>query len=335
MIKIGSEHLSNKNDISHMFIGAKAIAIVSVISAHIVIKNSVFLNNLYNTIGSVGVILFLIASGYYYKKYPFNILIKKKAVSICIPWIIMGTFVYIVNSYLLGTPIAISSLFLWLSGYKTYLYFVIILLACFLIFYVHNKITLLTAVILNIVSLTLTSVGIMQPIINTLHITNYLNIFNWIGFFAIGILLKSIDSDKLYSFIRSYRYILIGSSIIATIVISITGYEIGYFTMFGWVYELVCALAILSLSTYSIIYNRFAMSISELSFSIYLFHILFPGILSKIYHMNIFLAAISNILVLAVTYSLLIAGVFISSKLRLGKLYRIAIGLRAFPKYRE
>ena len=77
-----SNYLSFDKKISQMFTIARVFAILTVISAHITIRTSQVIANLYSTIGSIGVILFLITSGYYFKKEAPSVMIKKKMVSI-------------------------------------------------------------------------------------------------------------------------------------------------------------------------------------------------------------------------------------------------------------
>ena len=163
---LATKSLSADNKINKMFLIARTIAILTFISAHTTIKSSVLIANLYSAIGSIGVVLFFIMSGYYYKKYPLLTLLKKKGLSVILPWVVIGSTVYVVNSILTSNVFAIDDLLLWLVGYKTYLYYVVILLVCFIIFYFHNTATLLIAIILNAISIFLTSLNIMDPIIN-------------------------------------------------------------------------------------------------------------------------------------------------------------------------
>lgn len=314
--------------ISRMFTVARVIAILTVISAHITIRTSDLVANFYSAIGSIGVVVFMIASGYYYKHTDFLTLVKKKTISIVIPWIVIGSAVWLVDTLLNGRGFSIQSLFLWLVGYKTYLYYVVVLLICFVLFYVHNKVSLYIAMAINAVSIILTVFGVTDTFIETLHITNYLNVANWIGFFALGMLLQKMDHAKLYQFIVYTRWLWFAISSIATLIITVTGYKVGYFSPLGWLYELVSALSILGICTYSFTYNKFTVSISEMSYAIYLLHLMFTGVLAKIYGMHVSLSLFANIFVLAVTYFILFLGKVVAEKIKLGKVYALCIGLR-------
>lgn len=321
-------NLSADKKISKMFTVARAVAILSVISAHTTIKTSTVVADLYSTIGSIGVVLFFIMAGYYYKKYPLMVLVKKKTVSIVLPWLVIGSVVWAVNSFLNSSSFAVGDLVLWLVGYKTYLYYVTVLLVCFALFYFNNIGTLILAIILNIASLALTVSGVLDPIIEKLHITNYLNVFNWFGFFAIGCLLKRINAEKLYGFIKKTRLIWILLSVMATITITLTGYKVGYFSPLGWAYELISMLSILGLCTFEFSYNKLSVSISEMSYAIYLSHLMFTGILAKIYGIHIATSLLANVIILVFIWLLLLACKFIAQKIKLGKIYNSIIGLR-------
>ncbi len=314
--------------ISQMFVASRTVAILTVISAHTTIKASSFIADLYYAIGSIGVVLFFIMSGYYYKKYSPSELIKKKTVSIVIPWIIIGTVVYGVNTFLNSASFGISEWIMWILGYKTYLYYVVVLLFCFVIFYLRNTAVLIGAIALNAASIALTACGVMDPVINALHITNYLNIFNWIGFFAIGMLLRRINSHKLYDFIVKTRLVWILLSISSTLIISIGGYEIGYFTAIGWLYELISALSIMGLCTFSFMHIKPVSDISEMSYAVYLLHMMFTGIAAKIYGVHWTMSLFANLMVLLFTYLILLLGKFVARKIKLGKVYNLCCGLR-------
>lgn len=317
-----------KNSISKMFDAANAMAILSIVSAHITIRSPEVLANLYATIGSIGVVLFLIKAGYYFKNYPFVVLVRKKFVSIILPWIILGSLVFVVNTILTSGIFNFSDWLLWLVGYKTYLYFVVVLLMCFLLFYKNNMVTLLGAIVINAFSLVLTACGVLEPVIEALHITNYLNIFNWIGFFAIGILLNRVNEEKLYLFIKSTRFIWIGLSVVGTGLIVLGGYKVGYFSPLGWLYEILSTLSILGLCTFGFMQNKLLSGISSYGYAIYLLHMMFVGVLGKIYGVHIVLTAIANIIVCLFIYFILYAGNYIATKIKLGKTYGTIIGLR-------
>ena len=314
--------------LSRMFTCARAVAIWTVIAAHITIKSSDVLAQAYAAIGTVGVALFFMMAGYFYKKDPPVILLKKKTISVVLPWLVLGTVVWLGNTLLLSGEISVVQWLLWLIGYKTYLYYVVVLLICFVLFYFHNLVTLFVAIGTTLASLILTAMGCLTPVIETLHITNYLNAFNWVGFFALGMLLRRIQAEKLYGWIRSMRWVWMALSVLTTVALVIFKVPTNYFTYYGWAYELICAFGILSLCTWDALYNKWTLSISRFSYAIYLMHMLFVGVLAKVYLLHPVVSALANTLVLMVTWLVLVCGKYIAQKIKLGTVYNYAIGLR-------
>ena len=198
-----------EKNISSMVTVARVFALISVVCAHITFPETVpeEIRTLYSSLGSVGVIFFFIAAGYYYnpKKYTFIALLKNKFISVCLPWLFFGSIYYVYKAILKpGEHLSLSfgAYFKWIIGHETFLYFCTILLLCFLIFYRTNKPILISSVVITFISVMLTASGMWKPIIEALHITDYLNIFNWAGFFALGMLLKLIPAHILYNFVN-------------------------------------------------------------------------------------------------------------------------------------
>jgi len=322
--------LPAQKEISKMCTVARTVAMLTVISAHLTIRTSEVVSNLYQTIGSIGVVVFLLISGYYYEKTPLVNMVPKKIKTVVLPWLLLGSLVWVVDSLLNGRSLNVLSWIQWLMGYKTYLYFVVVLLVCFVLFYIRNSVTLWIAVALNVVSIALTACGVpfVKQILDSLHLTNYLNVFNWVGFFALGILAQSLDAEKILAFLKKTRLLALGFSSIATAVIAFTDVEVGYFSALGWLYELLCAWSIFDLCTFDFAYNKVTVSISETSYAIYLIHLMFTGILAKIYGFNAVLSLFANVIVLSFTWGLLILGEVLANKCRLGDVYRLLLGIR-------
>lgn len=320
--------MSAEKRISRMFTVAKAVAILTVISAHITIRTSSVLANFYSAIGSIGVILFFISAGYYFKKEHPMVMLKKKSKTVVLPWAILGTLVYVINTFLSKGAFGVISYIEWMLGYKTYLYFVIVLLICFILFYYNNIVTQICAVLVTATSLILTNLGILDKVLETLHITNYQNVFNWVGFFALGLLLRRTKPQILFNIIKRTREVALILSAIATILISFLGYKVGYFSPLGWLYEIVSVWSILGLCTYSFMYNKVTVSISETSYAIYLLHMAFVGVLGKIFKIHIIFSIPANLIALAFTWLLILGMAFVAQKIKLGKLYSTCLGLR-------
>lgn len=320
--------VSAEKQISRMFAAARLFAILTVISAHIAIRNSAVIAKFYSAVGSIGVIVFFIAAGYYLKQDKPFLFIKKKAKTILLPWMVLGTAVYVVNSILNGSGLSLFSWVQWQFGYKTYLYFVPVVMVCFVLFYYNNLLTLIAAIILNGLSLMLTCSGVLEPVIVALHITNYLNVFNWIGFFALGILLRRIPVEKSFAFFKQTRLFALCLSVFCIVLITFTDYKVGYFSPFGWAFELVCTWSILGVCTFERAHNKFFVSVSEMSYAIYILHMMFVGVLAKVYGLHPALSLFANVIVLLFTWFVLTAGRCIAGRVKLAKVYNLFLGIR-------
>ena len=317
---------------SAMFTVSRAFSLISIVAAHIVFPPSDFdfLNKLYSAVGSIGVVVFLFISAYYYNTQKFSSLLqmlKKKFISIGIPWAVLGTFTYLYNAILSGNLDIIKWL-AWLVGYKTYLYFLTILFLCFVIFYRANKTFCYFCIPISLISIMLTAGGILDPVISFLHITDYLNIFNWIGIFAVGQLLKDLDAKRLYTFIFKYRLLwtlLFALSVTAVIIFEL---KIGYFSFVGIYFEILGALFIFSVSSFKIFSNRLFSSIANNSFSVYLIHLPLIGILDRVYNLSAFSQAISVFLVILVAHFILEFAKLIVVKTKCKKIFYLILGFR-------
>ncbi len=317
-----------EEQISRMCTAARYFAILTVISAHITIRTSEILADLYSVIGSIGVIVFLIISGYYYKKESISVLIRKKMKTIIFPWLLLGSLVYITDSLLTGRGLSIVACIEWVVGYKTYLYFVTILVLCFVLFYYRNLYTMIFAIAINIVSIILTYLGMLNPFFTRLHMTAYLNVFNWIGFFALGLLLRRVNAEKIMLFIKKVRWLFLVLSVTIVIVVVFFKLKVGYFSAWGWMFELICALGIFSLCSFEWTYNKHIISVSRFSFAIYLSHMLTKIVVAKLYSIHPSITIFANLLVLEFTWFMLWLGELIASKIKLGKLYDVMLGIR-------
>lgn len=255
----------------------KFFAILSVVMAHSRSSDFQLISGITERLGSIGVICFFIISGYYFKyDSSFLIFVKKKINSLFIPWISGGTIVY----FIINKHFDIAEWLLWIIGYYTYLYYLTVLLFCFFIFYfVRNIIATKTIVLLTIISIITTSLGIWDDVpVYPKNFPPYLNILNWLGFFAIGILIK----DKLKTigyYLRIYRVPIIISFLllVQVIVFFELDNDNGYFSFLAFPLEIFGAISFFCLSTFKFFELSVFSFVSKVSFSIYLYHFLaFP-----------------------------------------------------------
>ncbi len=130
----------------NIFYYLKAFAILSVICAHItpITENashtSIIISRFYDYFGCLGVGIFFILSGYFFynNKHSFKEFWKLKLRNIGIPWIFIGTIVYVSVFYFKGS-LSISKYFQFLIGYGSYLYYLTVLFLLYLFFFHKNS----------------------------------------------------------------------------------------------------------------------------------------------------------------------------------------------------
>lgn len=165
---------------------ARVFFILSCVMAHCLLSHSEMATVVENSIltllswfSCIGVPCFLVTSGILFRKKPLGEFIKGKAVAIGVPWLFCGTIVYFVSQF----PVySIVEYVKFIFGVGSFLYYIPVLLFCYLLFYIlpDKKVTYVLCIALNCYSLVATQVGLI-------HLpSNFLNIANWIGYFAIG-----------------------------------------------------------------------------------------------------------------------------------------------------
>lgn len=167
----------------------KGLAIISVISAHcnavldttnrFAVMSSLLLQN----IGTLGVICFFVISGMLFHHPGKNLgqFFEKKIRNIIIPWFISATCVYL-YVYLRKPPITLKGCLNFVLGNGSYCYYLTVLMVLYALF------TLLPFMRKNSVLLICEGITVVSIVwfYNIGGVNPYLNIFNWIGYFALG-----------------------------------------------------------------------------------------------------------------------------------------------------
>lgn len=308
---------------------AKCIAIISVIMAHSRNTDYYFYSNVTERIGAIGVITFLIIAGYYFnvEKYGVKSFFKNKITSIVVPWVFTGTILF-----LIGHNFNFQDWMKWIVGHETYLYYLSMLMLCYLFLSFFNKKTYLVLfVLLNLASLLATSFGVFDYLFfkyfKVVEINNYLNVFNWIGFFSIGILLKN-NLKNIMVFLKRNIIIITATYILSLII----GFYLepayaGYFSKLAIPLELLGVIFIFSLSTITWLNNKFVHNIAELTFEIYLTHFLTFPIRKFLIHTPI-MEFINPFIFLGFNCALLLIGRSFSEKINLENWYCLLLGIR-------
>ena len=189
--------MSEKNAVELKISGSlyvlKALAIICVAAAHCPGFNSPFAESARALLGTLGVPVFLICSGFFFKRdEEAKTFWLKKLKTIVVPWLVWGVITFMIP-VLAGTyKFGVLPLAKWIIGYKTWLYFVPVLLLCFVLFRISK------ARAWDIFMLTVFAASWILTYAKVLKygklITEYQNVFNFTGFFLLGMFLRKKDA---------------------------------------------------------------------------------------------------------------------------------------------
>ncbi len=325
--------MERKKQISDMITVSRAIALISIVSAHIFFTAGTpeLITEFYKKIASIGVVTYMVISGYLYSPEHyggFGKMIVRKLSSIGVPWLFLGTVSYLYNA-VLSRNLSVYSYLKFIIGNGSYLYFMTMLFLCFVIgYFIKSRAIKIIFICVNVLSIELTAAGILDPVIKSLHITNYLNIFNWLGFFMFGNLISSIDPGILFDFIKKTRLVFVAAFVLLTGAFIIFDVKTGYFSFVGWAYELVGAMAIFGISSISKLNMPLLRTVSNYSFSVYLIHFMVIGVMDRIYNLFVPLQVVANILVVAVSVLAVYLCLLIAKIIKLDKIASMLFGVR-------
>lgn len=268
---------------------AKALAIFTVIVAH---SNFQELDNPWlliflQRIGSLGVPVFLLLSAYYYRptKYSSIFDLLKNKMTIFTPWLIFSMACYFWSSIRMGKEITVLSCLQFVLGYNSLFYFltVLILLQVFFYFLKSINIRIMTAIciLLSIIFTELAAFGVTDGFVSYIGITNYLNIFNWMGFFSIGLFLQTVENRKIIKWIaKSFLWLVLIWVILFAVGFFFEIEQYGYFSIFGIFIEFASVFIILRIA-WSLSRFEWIVRLGKYSFPIYLVHINIIPVVNK------------------------------------------------------
>lgn len=317
-----------KNNIIYIL---KCFAIISVICAHCnsIPNDSIYVIKCFSCIlsnwGTYGVGLFFIVSGYLFNpekdRYSF---FKKKLINICIPWLTSSVLVYL-YVHLRSMDLSIIGFIQFLFGFNSYLYYLSVIMLLYIIYYfiplLRRVFALIIAIVINLV--------FVLGTIKVPYISEYINIANWIGYFALGVLIKShleiFGKIKTIIYNNKVLFAILHVCILITKVLYLSrGSYWGCFNAIqmwsGMTLLYILAMASSNGSLFTII--------GKYSFTIYLWHIPFAGMTAKLMSKGIliYFVLIRPVIVLVVTLFLLKTIEIIMNKMRFHKLM-VVIGL--------
>lgn len=333
-VEIGSgmNQSDNFNDRNYIYI-MKALALFSIVSAHVgIVSNHSFINIIFSrvlsSIGSIGVGVFFVISGYLYMKTNKTFLqfVQAKAKSILIPWVCCGTVLFYYVTIRKG-DMTIENWFMTLTVHS-HLYYLSVLMILYIVFWrlKRNIIFIIVQIILSVISIYLTSLGAFT-------IYPYINPFNWAVYFALGVMMYRYKLlEKLALFANQWLSYVLGLYLLIMAIYIINGTSIGYWTSASVVVELVALVFFFGLSGFllDIKHCNWIIQIGKMSFSIYLLHTPVAGFISLIFdRFNLwYLALLMPFIVIAITITGIQLIRFISRILKVNKIIDLIIGIR-------
>lgn len=270
---------------SDIIYNIKALCILSVVCAHtsanvagglIAERLSCFLN----AMGCVGVPIFFLLSGMLFSNKEQSIVdfLKKKMRTLFLPWFLTGTIVWL---YVVLRKGGIS-LIAWINyviGNGSYLYYMSMLLICYLLFW-GKRFKIARVAFFGGCSFLWLALEYFD-IVNTAN--PYINPLNWVVYFAVGILIAQYDLfEKILEVVRRFKYVLISIWSVSSLNIVILDISLTYWHKTYLIYELLSFGMILVLAEKA--KDIFIIKeIGKQSFVIYLLHMLFAGTVNAVF----------------------------------------------------
>lgn len=266
----------------------KAFAILCVVSAHasLIPKGSSILNQicsrLLDCLGTMGVPIFFIVSGYLfvYTKKTFREFWSARLKSLIMPWLFCETVLWFYVVLRKG-GISFLAWFKFVVGIEHTTYYLTMLIIFYLVFWEIRKYKYASyvCIIMSIISVLSTGYHFGFDFINKITFTYYLNPFNWMGYFCIGMLMRK--KTNILSVGKKCRKALYFMLLLLIVSISLHIYynlPYTYFSKFSIINTILSTGIIFALPMIFRKMPRFLIEIGKYSFSIYLLHQLVVGV---------------------------------------------------------
>lgn len=319
--------LSEKDSLALYFL--KSYAILLSVAGHVSVMDlstplNAYATRLWDMYSNTSVVAFFIIGGILYTRKEGDSLVfwKKKLTGMIIPWLFCGTFSFAYRA--LYVDVSWLELGNWLIGNGTWLYYVTMYLTMLLIFKPlwKSEIALWACVAITAVQITLKTFGLGVP--SPLG-SDYLNPLHWIGYFALGILLRRRNLQISKGFFVLCGVVFVLSS---------------YWVHVQWIYNFFhIANPLLTVSTFFILLpvgrklgsgklKGVFREIGSSTYCIYLLHGMFvPPVLRRIPWLE-FKSIFAPFLGMIIMMVLIEIGKFIANKLPFGDKLRMLVGLR-------
>lgn len=312
---------------SNMLYVMKAFAIFFVVMAHMSFSESYHTAEIIRTsVGQAGVVVFFISSGYFHsgKSNDNKVFWQKKLKNFFLPWFLVATGTFFLSALIFGMPnnlpIAYSKN---LFGIGTLYWYMTVTTVLMILFkFIKKDIFLYICMAISVISVVLSATGL---IVYKGDFNQYLNVFNWVGFFAAGVLLRKYNIlQKLINIkflIASFLGVAV--AIIVAILRNIT--VEAYIDITSLLLEISGFVFVLNISNL-LANNNIFIDIGKKSFFIYLVHIQIVGVINTRLPYNVLFFILRPVIGLTVCYVIAVVFKFMLNKIKLGK-YNFVFGL--------
>ena len=316
------------SNISSMFYSAKAFAIFLVVAAHMSFTEVYHTAAIIRTsLGQIGVIIFFYISGFFYsrQKGDSKRFWLKKSKNLFIPWIVFAFASFALSAVLYkridNIPFNFLKHFFGVGTVYWYMTTLVILLVVFKFLY-NKEWALYVCMVVSLVSIALSAIGI---IVYNAYFNQYLNIFNWLGFFALGVYFRKYNLLEKIIGLKYFFISLIGT-IISVVVVVFRGVQIeAYVDITSLLVEMFGLVLVLNLS-YLLLKSKLLCDIGKKSFFIYLMHIQVVGLINARLPFNVVFFILRPFIGLMVCYIIACGTKLVLSKIKLDK-YNFVFGL--------
>ena len=224
--------------------------------------------------GILGVPIFFFTSGFFFdRREATKVFWKKKMRSIVIPWLLYGTLLYLFACALNNFSKVELPFLKWIIGNGSWLYYVPVLIQCFILFRIcDNKWFDMVVFLLFILSNVLCVLDIID------HLpwyTKYQMVFNWCGFFQLGMIArKNILAVMTLLNRKPVKAAIVGLWILSAIYYFTTDF-VGYWSPVALVHELLGIVAFFVIADTCLKKANLLVDIGKNTYVIFFLHMQF------------------------------------------------------------
>lgn len=324
---------------SRAFFIIKAFAIFSVLVSHL--SNVICDQGILVTVTTaalepwsmIGVPIFIAVSGFFYRRKPHDTwsFWKKKGMTIILPWIIAGILRNLVDIVLYHSREPFFYYVQRVLGFNSSFYFPFLLIMLFALFKLVGGKPVLLWVSIGVNALSLILEGLGWNYISTFLGTPSLNVFNWAGFFALGMLARRHRWDRKLIQSRAAGWISVAVFAVlfgAVVYNAVTKGGATYYRLDSAVFEFSALLALYVLS-YGLACRkqRILTEIGACTYCVYLYHLVIVTGLLSLLDLPAALTAVMPFFGLAIMMGLIEAGKWLCKLLKI-KWPLILVGLK-------